>query len=137
MSDVKRYVVSHGELMDFETLKVSCVDRLVDAADYYALLAERDQLRAELAEYQADPSYVTACETIRKLRAELEAIRGQQPDAVSVPRELAQEALEMAIDDAEEHQRSPCFNPTRQRVLDAQVEQWRDLLSTKNAEEGE
>lgn len=44
-----------------------------------AMRAERDQIRAELAEYRADPSYSAACETIRKLRAELEAIRGQQP----------------------------------------------------------
>lgn len=142
-----------------------------------------NELRAELDQYKADPSYEAACATIRALRAELAAIRGQQsatalelrkasswicreveagttsathwairlrdraeqieadtpqqPDAVSVPRELVQEALEMAIDDAEEHQCSPCFNPTRQRVLDAQVERWRALLSTRQAEEGE
>lgn len=50
--------------------------------EHYALQAERDQLRAELAEYQEDPSYVSACETIRKLRAELEAIRGQPSAAL-------------------------------------------------------
>ncbi|WP_265168205.1 hypothetical protein [Pseudomonas solani] len=43
----------------------------------------------------------------------------------------------MAIDDAEEHLCSPCFNPTRQRVLDEQVERWRALLSTRQAEDGE
>ncbi|BCD88012.1 hypothetical protein PSm6_44190 [Pseudomonas solani] len=67
----------------------------------------------------------------------MEYLPPQQPDAVSVPRELAQEALEMAIDDAEEHLCSPCFNPTRQRVLDEQVERWRALLSTRQAEDGE
>lgn len=58
--------------------------------DYvWSLKAERDQLRAELAEYQADPSYVTACETIRKLRAKLEAIRGQpSPALIEAVREL-------------------------------------------------
>lgn len=50
-----------------------------------AEMEKNSQLRAELAEYQEDPSYVTACETIRKLRAELEAIRGQQPVAWASP----------------------------------------------------
>lgn len=74
------------------------------------------------------------CNEVKTLRA---LVANAQEDAVSVPRELAQEALEMAIDDAGEHQCSPCFNPTRQRVLDAQVERWRALLSTRQAEEGE
>lgn len=113
MSDVKRY---SGQMMLGDTaIPAGFMRGMVKGDDYDALLAEneqlridaaqligdiaqievkrdefqaeRDQLRAELAEYQADPSYATACETIRKLRAELEAIRGQQADAVSVPRE--------------------------------------------------
>lgn len=47
--------------------------------DYvWSLKAERDQLRAELAEYQEDTSYVTACETIRKLRAEVAMLRSYE-----------------------------------------------------------
>lgn len=55
-----------------------------------------------------------------QLRAELEAIRGQQPDAVSVPRELL-ERISL----------SRPYEPARYQAID----ELRALLSTKNAEE--
>lgn len=43
------------------------------------LIDENHQLREEIDQYKADPSYEAACATIRALRAELAAIRGQEP----------------------------------------------------------
>lgn len=149
MSDVKRY---ESLFLDPKSGEMASM-RHVSEHDYDALLAENerlkraaqtnwnefaenvgelDQLRDELAEYQADPSYAMACETIRKLRAELEAIRGQQPDAVSVPRDLAERvsALFPLDMDDDGSGRAGFYPHVRETVRD-----FRALLSTKNAGE--
>lgn len=51
------------------------------------LAAERDQLRAERDSHQR--LCIAEMKKNSQLRAELEAIRGQQPDAVSVPSDTA------------------------------------------------
>lgn len=156
MSDVKRYQIGGRDIP--ASAAVFLPSEVVSSADYDALLAERDQLRAETdtlktavefnrapddAEFgPGHPVFELAAENDRlraerdshqrlciaemeksaQLRAELEAIRGQQPDAVSVPREL----LESHLQQVGEYS----WDPDSVGML-------RALLSTKNAEEEE
>lgn len=123
-----------------------------------ALLAERDQFRAERDSHQR--LCITEMEKNSQLRAELEAIRGQQPDAVSVPgvHEFAVEILRGALEGGNfdggdiqemgvrhgllfpEHRKERCGEYCECAEYGFPVECFRiarALLSTKNAEEGE
>lgn len=122
----------------------------VITADLGAMLAERRQLLAELKHRDklleetrlAWEMALKACDQLRaekekwsawakelgekcdRLEAEAKAIRGQQPDAVSVPRELLESAEE-------------CIRAYGGGLpgADAIAGKLRALLSTKNAEE--
>lgn len=83
------------------------------------LADERDQLRAERDSHQR--LCIAEMEKSSQLRAELEAIRGQQPDAVSVPRELLEKLLHAEVE---------CLHGQLEEALESLR-----ALSTKNAEE--
>ena len=99
MSEVNRYTVSKGELLDFDTLQAASVDCLVDYDDYAALEAECERLRQWKAEEiqvmspvfdyarsigECKPGHSLTQWLIDdhiRLRAELESIKGQEPVA--------------------------------------------------------
>lgn len=120
MSDVKRY---ESMFLDPKSGEMASM-RHVSEHDYDALLAERDQLREERDSHQR--LCIAEMEKNRELRAELEAIRGQQPDAVSVPRELLRRLLDS------NNRNTFCAGTYLQAHDELSA-----LLSTKNAEEGE
>lgn len=60
--------------------------------------AEVARLRAEISALKDDPSYETACETIRKLRAELQNAAKAALDAVALSCEKEREADALRVD---------------------------------------
>lgn len=130
MSDVKRFLAPTNDTCDMDSYQ-----QVVLASDYDALLAERDQLSAELEVIRGQPS-AALIEAVRELigaansvnRSRMHEVRGhddeqprywqrkewvdwlvgngeraqqaldalppQQPDAVSVPRELLESHLQ-------------------------------------------
>ncbi|MDU9399011.1 hypothetical protein [Pseudomonas sp. zfem003] len=84
MSDVKRYQIGGRDIP--ASAAVFLPSEVVSSADYDALLAELEGERENAKEWLTE-HYALQAER-DQLRAELEAIRGQQSDAVSVPREL-------------------------------------------------
>ncbi|MFE1815366.1 hypothetical protein, partial [Metapseudomonas otitidis] len=120
MSDVKRCTIYEA----FALLPYGA--KVIAEADYDALAAAHEQAwksaTSESHAWAREHEARMLVEAERdQLRAELEAIRGQQPDAVSVPREL----LERLAGFVGAH-------PSGKGL----AEELRALLSTKNAEEG-
>lgn len=62
---------SHGGMVQVAKFE----DAYLKVSDHEAEVA---RLRAEICALKDDPSYETACETIRKLRAEVEKVRGYE-----------------------------------------------------------
>lgn len=102
MNDVKRYEpfgrdglssVMHeddaGDYVrhdDYEAKRKGWIEQHArDSAELRRLCGERDQFRAEANQFRELAK--ANADALGKALAELEAIRGQQPDAVSVPRE--------------------------------------------------
>jgi hypothetical protein len=90
MSEIKRWLVD-GNGNNYPSVD----GPFVLHSDHEADVA---RLRAEISALKDDPSYETACETIRKLRAELQNAAKAALDAVALSCEKEREADALRLD---------------------------------------
>lgn len=120
MSDVRRYE-------PFGRDGLSSIMHEDDTGDYVRHDDYEAKRRGWIEQHSRDSAELRRiCEERDQLRAELEAIRGQQPDAVSVPRELLRRLLDS------NNRNTFCAGTYLQAHDELSA-----ILSTKNAEEWE